>query len=581
MKHRIPLFVIFLLFFGSPTFCQTASLPDVTANPDENISIPITVTDFTNIGSIQMFIDFDTTVLTFPFNGVTGAPPGTIVNRFGNTLRIVWVATLPPYLTIDNGPLMNLLFTYNGPGTSPLNFDIPNCEISQMPGFVTLTVAYTNGSVSPDLSNSTKATLLAPCAVTGDPVSVPIKYEGFGSDVGAITQKIQYDPTKLTFSGVAGTGNLAGPTVNATAGIIDILWSNPFGASINYPDNQFILNFTYTGTTATPLTFYPGCIITTNATVNIPVSYFNDTINPNLVPAPPTVTVVDGCGTSVLTASGTTGATFAWSTGATTASIVVNAAGPYTVTQFLGGCTSPAGSGTATPIIVPPPPSVTVADSIGYSILTASGYTGNLLWSTGETTGSITVTTAGTYTVTQTVSGCISLPGSGNAQPLTGFKVSGQVKYDNAPKTPLNGVRVRLKNPATGDTIATTLTAPGGSGEEGFFSFINLAAGNYRLDATYDAPWGGNNATDALNVSMNVVGLWPLAFLKDTVADVTGNGSITGLDAEHIKRRTVGMTTSYPIGDWKFTDTTISISTHINILLKGLCTGDVNGSNIP
>jgi hypothetical protein len=52
--------------------------------------------------------------------------------------------------------------------------------------------------------------------------------------------------------------------------------------------------------------------------------------------------------------------------------------------------------------------------------LTASEYTGTLLWSTGESTASITVQTAATYTVTTTnASGCTSLQGSGVAAPKT------------------------------------------------------------------------------------------------------------------------------------------------------------------
>jgi len=575
MKSRLLLVVIFLAFFGSSAFCQTASLPNVTASPGEDLTLPLTVTNFTNIGSIQMFIVFDPAVLTY--TGVTGAPAGMLTNVVGNTLRIVWVYSVN-YINIVNGPLMTLLFTYNGPGTSPLNFDLVNCEIIQMPGFTPVNVVYTNGSVSPNLSNPTKATLLGPCAITGQAVAVPVKFEGFGANVGSVTQKVQYDPTKLTYTGVTSIGNLAGATANAAGGIVSIAWSNPFGASINYPDNQFILNFTYTGTTATNVVFSPGCLITTTAAVNIPVSYFSTSIIPS--PAAPTVTVNDGCGSSVLTATGVAGASFAWSTGATTASITVNTPGAYSVTQTSGGCSSPAGTGTATPVVVPAP-SVTVADSIGYSILTAGGYTGNLLWSTGASTVSITVTTAGTYSVTQTVNGCVSAAGSGTATPLTGFKVSGQVKYDNPTQTPINGVTVLLKDPATGTTISTTTTAPGGAGEQGYYSFLNLLAGNYRLSATYNGPWGGNNATDALDVELNIAGMWPLAFLKDTVADVTASGGITPVDALQIKQRVVGMITSYPAGDWKFTDTTISVSAHATILLKTLCTGDVNGSNTP
>ena len=68
--------------------------------------------------------------------------------------------------------------------------------------------------------------------------------------------------------------------------------------------------------------------------------------------------------------------------------------------------------------IKPTAPSVAVANNCGHSVLTASGFTGALLWSTGETTESITVTTGGTYTVTQTVNGCTGDAGSGLAEPI-------------------------------------------------------------------------------------------------------------------------------------------------------------------
>ena len=126
---------------------------------------------------------------------------------------------------------------------------------------------------------------------------------------------------------------------------------------------------------------------------------------PKIIPGAPSVEVANNCESSTLTASNFTGSLL-WSTTETTASITVNNAGPYTVTQTVNGCTSTAGSVTASPKSTPVAPSVTVANNCGNSVLTASGFTGSLLWSTGETTSSITVTTGGTYTVTQTVNGC-------------------------------------------------------------------------------------------------------------------------------------------------------------------------------
>jgi len=74
-------------------------------------------------------------------------------------------------------------------------------------------------------------------------------------------------------------------------------------------------------------------------------------------------------------------------------------------------------------------PTVTVTNNCdGTSTLTASNYTGILLWSTGETTPAITVSVGGDYTVTQTVGEYPSLPATGTAIPvptITGPMVGG------------------------------------------------------------------------------------------------------------------------------------------------------------
>src|SRR5205814_178725 len=89
----------------------------------------------------------------------------------------------------------------------------------------------------------------------------------------------------------------------------------------------------------------------------------------------------------------------------------------YSITMKKGGCVS----AEAVVIINTQPtvaitPIVTVVDNCGNSVLSTTA-AGALLWSTGQTTPSITVTSAGTYTVTQTVGGCISANGSGTAAP--------------------------------------------------------------------------------------------------------------------------------------------------------------------
>ena len=85
-------------------------------------------------------------------------------------------------------------------------------------------------------------------------------------------------------------------------------------------------------------------------------------------------------------------------------------------TNIAGTATS--NSATLTVNSIPAAPGVSVTDNCGSSLLTATGAPGaTFSWSNGATTSSITVTIAGTYTVTQTVNSCTSPAGSGVAAP--------------------------------------------------------------------------------------------------------------------------------------------------------------------
>lgn len=115
-------------------------------------------------------------------------------------------------------------------------------------------------------------------------------------------------------------------------------------------------------------------------------------------------------GSITLTSSAASGNT--WSTGATTQSITVSTSGSYTVTVSNGSCTS-----TSSPVIItvnplPPVPVITASGPTtfcagGSVTLTSSSATGNT-WSTGATTQSITVSAAGSYSVTVSNGTCSS-----------------------------------------------------------------------------------------------------------------------------------------------------------------------------
>ncbi|MES2388083.1 MAG: T9SS type A sorting domain-containing protein [Bacteroidota bacterium] len=106
---------------------------------------------------------------------------------------------------------------------------------------------------------------------------------------------------------------------------------------------------------------------------------------------------------------------YIWSNGANTAVATVSTSGSYTLQTVSGSCTSAASNavvvtvspGPATPVISSPSTSIC---GNGNLTLTCSATTGGAtyLWSTGETTRAITVTTAGSYSVQTAFPGCTS-----------------------------------------------------------------------------------------------------------------------------------------------------------------------------
>ena len=88
------------------------------------------------------------------------------------------------------------------------------------------------------------------------------------------------------------------------------------------------------------------------------------------------------------------------------------------------GCISPATGATInTPPITPPPPVISVKNNCD-GTTTLSTNAGTLLWSNHATTNTIVVTTAGTYSVIQTMNGCTSLPASAIANPKPALVMS-------------------------------------------------------------------------------------------------------------------------------------------------------------
>src|SRR4029077_17291276 len=270
--------------------------------------------------------------------------------------------------------------------SAPVVTVVNNCGSSTLTAdSFTGSLLWSNGATTSSITVTTAGTYTVKQTVNG--CTSPS-----GSGVAAPLTSTVTAPT------VSVVNNCGSSTLTATSYTGSLLWSN--------------------GATTSSITVTTAGTYTVTQTVNGCTSPSRSGVAaPKAIPSAPTVSVVDNCGSSILTATSFTGSLL-WNNGATTSSITVITAGTYTVTQTVTGCTSLPGSGVAAPKLIPAAPGVTVVNNCGSSTLTATSFTGSLSWSNGATTSSITVTTAGTYTVTQTVNGCTSSSGSGLAAPF-------------------------------------------------------------------------------------------------------------------------------------------------------------------
>ncbi|RRA98121.1 putative Ig domain-containing protein [Larkinella rosea] len=197
-----------------------------------------------------------------------------------------------------------------------------------------------------------------------------------------------------------------------------------------------------------------------------------------IVTANPSLTISQGQ-TTTLTAS--EALSYRWSTGETTESISVTTPGTYSVTGTVGECSGTTSvvvsERTEAPSVSINPSSATLSCSTPTVSLTANG-TGTFRWSTGATTSQISVSTAGTYSVTVT--------SSDNRTATASVEVSGTT---NAPSVSINPSSATLScispmvsltahgtgsfrwntgstnaqiSVSTAGTYSVTLTSPGG-----------------------------------------------------------------------------------------------------------------------
>ncbi|HOY32570.1 MAG TPA: CARDB domain-containing protein [Bacteroidales bacterium] len=147
--------VVFILVLMKPVFAQTPMLTadTVIAHQGDSIDIAVRAHDLPKIGSITLYIQFNSTTLSYgrALNIHSLLIPGyPLINKLNsNTIAVSWFDI--DGVTIGTGKILDLRFKYNS-GASPVTF-LTSCEITDTAGnILSPGVVYRGGLVSPSVS---------------------------------------------------------------------------------------------------------------------------------------------------------------------------------------------------------------------------------------------------------------------------------------------------------------------------------------------------------------------------------------------------------------------------------------------
>lgn len=296
---------------------------------------------------------------TWVRNGSIGTAPTA-----GNSVRIDY------YNTNAVGEVDDLNtpgFSLSGLSSASLTFDVAHrpytgqsdkLEVLVSPGCgMPYEVIYSKSGTTLQTETGNTAAYIAPSTWRNETVNltpyignsqVSIKFRG----TNGYSNYIYLD--NINISGVTGSGananfsssastSCVGQTVtftNSSSGATSWNWNFGTGAS----------PATATGAGPHTVTYSTSGSKSVVLTINGGASTSNQTVTVNAVPAAPTVSVTDNCGSSTITA---TGSGLQWSTGSTAPTITVTNSNQVTVTQSSQGCVSPAATATPNPKTIP------------------------------------------------------------------------------------------------------------------------------------------------------------------------------------------------------------------------------------
>ncbi|WP_367391598.1 cohesin domain-containing protein [Lewinella sp. LCG006] len=237
---------------GSGPLPITLTLADVSADQGDNVCLPLTVTNFTNITSMQFNVNYNASILSFSgaqnFNAtLPGWGAASITNPSPGVLTVNWSNATGVTLA-NNASLVRLCFDVTGNTTSDVTIPVPRTIQNGDGAAVNSTVNSGTVTVSPPLDGFTLI-LADATANQGDNVCLPVTVNDFNNILG-MQFSINYDPAALTFTGAqnfnaALVGFTAGSVGNPTPGNLTFTWNDPLATGVTLPNGATIFELCF------------------------------------------------------------------------------------------------------------------------------------------------------------------------------------------------------------------------------------------------------------------------------------------------------------------------------------------------
>jgi hypothetical protein len=155
------------------------------------------------------------------------------------------------------------------------------------------------------------------------------------------------------------------------------------------------------------------------------------------------------------------------------------------------------------------------------------------------------------------------------------YAIQGNVYYHDDLSKPMSNTTVFLK------TTSGTLVATAPTDAMGYYSFLNIAAGTYKLTAVPSLLAGGVNLEDSYLILLHLFGLYNLTPIQFLAADVNGSGTVTWSDYFTIVFGWFVYGYPFPAGDWQCISTTVVAGLKEGSKINVTSTGDINGTWSP